>query len=68
MLKYGALPLEFEQSSIDEVSSTLGSDQLTGGLIAGAIGLVLVVVYCMVYYRGLGLVAVSSLAVASAIT
>ncbi|WP_034519688.1 protein translocase subunit SecD [Actinomadura rifamycini] len=68
VLKYGALPLEFEQSSIDEVSSTLGSDQLTGGLIAGAIGLVLVVVYCMVYYRGLGLVAVSSLAVASAIT
>ncbi|MFD0903565.1 protein translocase subunit SecD [Actinomadura sediminis] len=68
VLKYGALPLEFEQSSIDEVSSTLGSDQLTGGLIAGAIGLALVVLYCMVYYRGLGLVAVSSLAVASAIT
>ncbi|GGV33345.1 protein translocase subunit SecD [Actinomadura cremea] len=68
VLEYGALPLEFEQSSIDEVSSTLGSDQLTGGLIAGAIGLGLVLVYCMLYYRGLGLVAVSSLAVASAIT
>ncbi|MXQ67494.1 protein translocase subunit SecD [Actinomadura rayongensis] len=68
VLKYGALPLEFKQSSIDEVSSTLGSDQLRGGLIAGAIGLVLVVLYCMLYYRGLGLVAVSSLIVASVIT
>ncbi|TDB76675.1 protein translocase subunit SecD [Actinomadura sp. KC216] len=68
VLKYGALPLEFTQSSIDEVSSTLGSDQLTGGLIAGAIGLGLVVLYCMFYYRGLGLVAVSSLIVASGIT
>ncbi|MBX6766565.1 MAG: protein translocase subunit SecD [Actinomadura rubrobrunea] len=68
VLKYGALPLEFTQSSIDEVSSTLGSDQLRGGLIAGAIGLALVVVYCMLYYRGLGLVAVGSLLVASAIT
>ncbi|WP_067468927.1 protein translocase subunit SecD [Actinomadura macra] len=68
VLKYGALPLEFTQSSIDEVSSTLGADQLEGGLIAGAIGLGLVVLYCMLYYRGLGLVAVSSLIVASAIT
>jgi preprotein translocase subunit SecD len=68
VLKYGALPLEFKQSSIDEVSSTLGSDQLTGGLIAGAIGLGLVVFYCLLYYRGLGLVAVSSLIVASVIT
>ncbi|WP_242894169.1 protein translocase subunit SecD [Actinomadura litoris] len=68
VLKYGALPLEFTQSSIDEVSSTLGADQLEGGLIAGAIGLGLVVLYCMLYYRGLGLVAVSSLVVASGIT
>ncbi|MFI0453033.1 protein translocase subunit SecD [Actinomadura sp. 6N118] len=68
VLKYGALPLEFTQSSIDEVSSTLGSDQLRGGLIAGAIGLALVVLYCMIYYQGLGLVAVSSLVVAAAIT
>ncbi|CNF85070.1 protein-export membrane protein SecD [Mycobacterium tuberculosis] len=68
VLKYGALPLEFTQSSIDEVSSTLGSDQLAGGLIAGAIGLGLVVLYCLFYYRGLGLVAVSSLVVASVVT
>lgn len=68
VLKYGALPLEFTQSSIDEVSSTLGSDQLRGGLIAGAIGLGLVVLYCLLYYQGLGLVAVSSLVVAAGIT
>ncbi|MFI6520768.1 protein translocase subunit SecD [Spirillospora sp. NPDC050679] len=68
VLKYGALPLEFTQSSIDEVSSTLGSDQLRGGLIAGGIGLVLVVLYCLFYYRGLGIVAVLSLMVAASIT
>ncbi|MFC4913572.1 protein translocase subunit SecD [Actinomadura gamaensis] len=64
-LKYGALPLKFTPSSVDEVSSTLGNDQLRGGLIAGGIGLALVVFYCMLYYRGLGLVAVGSLVVAS---
>jgi preprotein translocase subunit SecD len=64
-LKYGALPLKFERSSIDTVSSTLGQDQLEGGLISG---LILVVVYCMLYYRGLGIVAVLSLVVASILT
>ncbi|MET8989002.1 protein translocase subunit SecD [Nonomuraea wenchangensis] len=67
-LKYGALPLKFNRSSIDTVSSTLGQDQLKGGLIAGVIGLVLVVIYSMFYYRGLGIVAVLSLVVATIIT
>ncbi|MEV5888778.1 protein translocase subunit SecD [Nonomuraea fuscirosea] len=67
-LKYGALPLKFNRSSIDTVSSTLGQDQLEGGLVAGLIGLGLVVVYCMLYYRGLGIVAVLSLVVATVIT
>ncbi|SEN29566.1 preprotein translocase subunit SecD [Nonomuraea pusilla] len=67
-LKYGALPLKFQRSSIDTVSSTLGQDQLMGGLIAGIIGLGLVVVYSLLYYRGLGLVAVLSLVVATVIT
>lgn len=67
VLKYGALPLKFEQSSVDEVSSTLGSDQLTGGMLAGAIGLGLVVLYSMLYYRGLGIVSVLSLVVAGAL-
>nr|WP_240779660.1 protein translocase subunit SecD [Nonomuraea zeae] len=67
-LKYGALPLKFNRSSIDTVSSTLGQDQLEGGLVAGLIGLALVVVYCLLYYRGLGIVAVLSLVIATIIT
>ncbi len=61
VLKYGALPLRFDKSSIEAVSPTLGSDQLRGGLIAGAIGLGLVIIYLLLYYRGLGLVALASL-------
>jgi preprotein translocase subunit SecD len=68
VLRYGALPLKFEQSSINEVTSTLGADQLRGGLLAGALGLGLVVFYSLLYYRGLGLVSVFSLIVASALT
>ncbi|MGI5289299.1 protein translocase subunit SecD [Nonomuraea polychroma] len=67
-LKYGALPLKFNRSSVDTVSSTLGQDQLRGGLIAGVIGLALVVLYCLLYYRGLGIVAVLSLVVATILT
>ncbi|SFI92771.1 preprotein translocase subunit SecD [Streptosporangium canum] len=67
-LKFGALPLKFKKGSIEEVSSTLGADQLRGGLIAGAIGLGLVLVYSMLYYRGLGIVSVLSLMVASILT
>lgn len=67
-LKYGALPLKFNRSSIDTVSSTLGQDQLQGGLVAGLIGLGLVLVYCLLYYRGLGIVAVLSLVVATILT
>jgi preprotein translocase subunit SecD len=68
VLKYGALPLKFNQSSIESVSATLGKDQLTAGLVAGAIGLGLVVLYCLFYYRGLGFVAISSLIIAGALT
>jgi preprotein translocase subunit SecD len=68
VLKYGALPLRFEVSSVDSVSPLLGADQLRGSLLAGAIGLLLVIVYCFFYYRGLGIVVVASLGVAAAIT
>ncbi|HUR05869.1 MAG TPA: protein translocase subunit SecD [Nonomuraea sp.] len=67
-LKYGALPLKFNPSSIETVSSTLGQDQLMGGLISGAFGLALVLLYCLLYYRGLGIVAVLSLVVATILT
>jgi len=68
VLKYGALPLRFEVSSVDSVSPLLGTDQLRGSLFAGAIGLLLVIGYCFFYYRGLGIVVVASLGVAAAIT
>jgi preprotein translocase subunit SecD len=68
VLKYGALPLKFNQSSIESVSASLGKDQMTAGLTAGAIGLGLVVLYCLFYYRGLGFVAISSLVIAGSLT
>ncbi|WP_203979878.1 protein translocase subunit SecD [Planotetraspora silvatica] len=67
-LKYGALPLKFKQSQVVSVSSTLGQDQLRGGLISGGIGLLVVVLYLLLYYRGLGLIGVASLGVATAVT
>jgi len=67
VLKYGALPLAFDKSQINSISATLGSDQLRGGLVAGAIGLGLVVLYCLFYYRGLGMVAVVSLVIAAGV-
>jgi preprotein translocase subunit SecD len=66
VLKYGALPLTFDVSSVDNVSATLGADQLRAGLIAGAIGLVLVLLYSILYYRALALVVVTSLSMAAA--
>jgi preprotein translocase subunit SecD len=67
-IKFGALPMSFTQQTREDISPQLGSDQLRLGLIAGAIGLLLVVLYSLVQYRALGLVTVSSLVIASAIT
>ena len=68
VLKYGALPLAFDQGEVLQVSPTLGSDQLHAGLIAGGLGLLLVIIYSLLYYRGLGLVSVGSLTMATIIT
>ncbi|GAA1431109.1 protein translocase subunit SecD [Microlunatus lacustris] len=68
VLKYGALPLAFEVSEVSNVSATLGGEQLEAGIIAGIIGLALVVGFCFLYYRGLGIVVVASLVVAAVIT
>jgi preprotein translocase subunit SecD len=65
VLNYGALPLTFTKESVQSISPSLGSDQLHAGLLAGAIGLLLVVLYCFLYYRGLAIVAVSSLIIAA---
>ncbi|MEC5178200.1 preprotein translocase subunit SecD [Cryobacterium sp. MP_M5] len=67
-LKFGALPISFTVQSQDTISATLGSTQLGSGLIAGLIGLILVVMYSLVQYRLLGLVTVASLTVAALIT
>lgn len=67
-LQYGALPLTFDESGVTLAGPTLAGSQLAAGVLAGLIGLALVVVYCMLYYRGLGLVVIASLAVAGFIT
>ncbi len=64
VLKYGALPVTLDVVDITSVSATVGGDQLRAGIIAGLIGLALVSIYLLLYYRVLGLVAVASLAVA----
>ena len=64
VLKYGALPVTLDVVDITSVSATVGGDQLRAGIIAGLIGLTLVSIYLLLYYRVLGLVAVMSLAVA----
>lgn len=68
VLSYGALPLTFHEQSVTTVSPALGGEQLKAGLIAGAIGLALVIIYLVVYYRGLSLIAIASLLVSAALT
>jgi preprotein translocase subunit SecD len=61
VLKYGSLPLSFESSEAETVSATLGLTSLRAGLIAGAIGLALVLLYSLLYYRILGVLTALSL-------
>ncbi len=67
-LQYGALPLSFDINGVTLAGPTLAGSQLSAGILAGIIGLILVVVYCMFYYRGLGLVVIASLGVAAFLT
>jgi len=60
-LKYGALPLSFTQATAQSISTELGEEQLRAGLLAGAIGIGLVFLYSLLYYRALGLVMIASL-------
>ncbi len=61
VLKYGSLPLSFESSEAETVSATLGLSSLRAGLIAGAVGLVAVLLYSLLYYRALGVLIALSL-------
>jgi preprotein translocase subunit SecD len=65
VLKYGALPLSFSNQQVNSVSAQLGSEQLDAGLIAAGIGMLLVIMYSVFYYRGLAIVSVFSLATAA---
>ncbi|MER5369158.1 protein translocase subunit SecD [Streptomyces sp. NPDC002722] len=68
VLSYGALPLSFKEQSVTTVTAALGGEQLQAGLIAGAIGLALVVIYLVAYYRGLAIIALLSLLVSGILT
>ena len=67
-LNFGSLPLTFDVQSEEQISATLGSEQLEKGLLAGLIGLVLVVLYSLLQYRALGLVTIASLVIAATVT
>jgi preprotein translocase subunit SecD len=61
VLKYGSLPLAFDRGEVQQVSPTLGAD-----LLAGALGMGLVLIFSVAYYRGLGIAIVGSLGIAAA--
>ena len=64
-LSFGSLPLSFTVQSEQQISATLGTEQLRNGLIAGLIGFALIILYLAWQYRGLAVVAVASLVVAA---
>lgn len=68
ILSYGALPLTFNEETVTTVTAALGGEQLHAGLIAGAIGLALVIIYLVLYYRGLALIAIISLLASAVMT
>lgn len=63
VLRYGALPVELERETVQTVSATLGEDSLRAGVFAGVVGLILVAIYMVLYYRALGLVVLAGLGV-----
>ncbi|MCU1496634.1 MAG: secD, partial [Acidimicrobiales bacterium] len=67
VLRYGSLPVEFEQAALQQVSATLGADSLRAGLIAGLLGIAALGLYMILYYRGFGWVVVVSLIIWSAL-
>lgn len=63
VLSVGALPLTLTEATFDTVSPTLGAASLRNGLLAGLVGLVLVAIYLLAFYRKLGLVALGGLGI-----
>jgi preprotein translocase subunit SecD len=67
VLRFGALPVQLEPQTVQKVSATLGKDSLHAGVLAGIVGLILVLVYMILYYRALGIVVVLGLGVSGAL-
>jgi preprotein translocase subunit SecD len=67
-LKYGALPIRFAKPTVETIGPSLAGNQLAAGVLAGIAGLLVVMIYCLIYYRGLGIVVVASLIIAGVIT
>ena len=67
LINYGALPVQLQELTVQNVSPTLGKDQLRAGIIAGIVGLVLVSIYMLVYYRILGLVVIAGITLSAAL-
>ena len=67
LIKYGTLPVRLQELSVQDVSPTLGKDQLRAGIIAGIIGLALVSLYMVLYYRILGLIVIAGIAISAAL-
>lgn len=66
-LKYGALPLKFDTTT-ETIGPSLAGSQLSAGISAGVAGLAIVMLYCLIYYRGLGAVVIASLLLAAVVT
>jgi preprotein translocase subunit SecD len=67
VLRYGSLPVELERQSVQTVSASLGEDSLRAGVIAGIVGLVLVALYMLLYYRALGVVMIVGVGISGAL-
>ncbi|HET6834007.1 MAG TPA: protein translocase subunit SecD [Acidimicrobiales bacterium] len=67
VLRYGSLPVELERQSVQTVSASLGEDSLRAGIIAGIVGLLLVALYMLLYYRSLGLVMIVGVGISGAL-
>jgi preprotein translocase subunit SecD len=68
-LKYGALPVRFaDDPTVEVVGPSLAGSQLSAGVYAGIFGLLIVMIYCLLYYRGLGSVVIASLLIAGIVT
>lgn len=61
LIRFGALPVTLKQVNVENVSPTLGNDQLHAGILAGIIGLALVALYMLVFYRLLGVVVIAGI-------